>query len=179
MEAEDPCTNPQLWYSPESDDQVHWGCEAPAPGWRREPYLGDFGVDLDGALRGGRDVFAGPTGDTGPRIPLLPPAQDFGPPPTGDTGFAFDDTAFPEGPTGGDTGVRGPDDDPNADTDTVEQGDTGATADTGYLETGDTAPTGDTGFAPPPEPTADTGEPPADTDSPAPPFGRPMNPGQP
>ena len=170
-----PCDEPRLWYSPQSNEEVHFGCEPPGPGWREDPFVQEVGVDLDGRLRGPAGVFLTPTADTGvlgPLPPLKPSAPrdtapvDFGP--TADTGFVdtgFVDTGFPDtgftemedtgriprvkAPrTSPDTGELPPESDPDA---------TGLTADTGgpFQSTGATADTGfiETGF------TGDTGLP--------------------
>lgn len=164
-----PCDNPQLWYSPASDLEVHFGCEPPGPDWRKEPFIAEIGVDLDGSLRGLRGPK--PTADTGlgelgPLGPL--PAVDEGPP----------DTAVPFGPTAdtwdtgapyltGDTGGGGfvgprqgaPDEatrSDDAEGSEEPEDDTGLFADTGLVEdTFDTSATGDTGQLP--VPTGDTG----------------------
>lgn len=169
-----PCTDPRLWYSPESDLEVEFACESPGPGWRTDPFIEEVGVDLDGRLRGPKGVFTTPTADTGlgaagPLGPL--PAVDEGPP---DTGISFGPTGDTAGPLGtGDTAVEGgfvgPTRDtakarpaPDADADTTDTPapeeppeDTGPD-DTGNVEdTFNTGQTGDTGT--PAAPTADTG----------------------
>lgn len=101
-----------MWYSPESDADVHFGCEPPGPGWREEPFFEAVGADIDGLLRGPAGVFTDPTADTG----LLGPLPPLGPAGVGDT------SPIPFGPTA-DTGFL----------------DTADTSETGFLDTADTA----------------------------------------
>ena len=180
----DACDEPLLWYSPVSDEVVHWGCKPPAADWRSEPFIEEVGVDLDGKLRGPLGRFVPSTGDTG--LGELGPldlrgwvttqtgdTSGLGPlPPTGGTadtygeipGWSVDtwDTGF------ADTGSEAASDESDAaaeeeatDTGVFDTGagfDTAPTGDTGTLrETGhlDTAPTGDT--SPLPE-TGDTAQ---------------------
>ena len=181
---EPSCDDPRLWYSPESDEVVHFGCAPPSEGWRLEPFIEEVGVDLDGRLRGPRGVFVTHTADTGfgPLGPLdlrgwitkatgdtsglgeIPPtgltADTFGEIPGWDVDSA--DTALY------DTGEPvvgpqrpGPDEppaaeSPGADEPLEETGyeDTGLWEDTGVFD--DTAPTGETGLSRL-GPTADTG----------------------
>ena len=156
------CEDPRLWYSPESDEEVHFGCEPPSAAWRAEPFYERVGVDLDGLLRGPAGVFRAPTADTSDTGGLLdalgplPPVEEadtapiaFGP--TAHTGI-WDTGFFDTSDTGhtGDTARSTPRPSAVADGDTSEPesgaGDTQATADTGELppEGDDTAPTGDT-----------------------------------
>lgn len=172
-----PCDDPRVWYSPTSDLEVEFACESPGPGWRRDPFIAEVGVDLDGRLRGPKGVFTSPTADTGlgaaGALGPLPPVDE-GPP---DTGLPFGptaDTFAPFGPTGDTMGdFVGPALD--ADTTDADQTDapepeappedTGPGDDTGLqgdtFATGATGATGDTGIEP--LPTADTGPFPIET----------------
>ncbi len=174
--VEAPCPAPRLWYSPESNDVVHWGCTPPGDQWRAEPFFGQVGADLTGELRGPRGVFMAPTGDTA----VLAAAREGGDDAaldTGGTGLTGDTAAPPESGATADTGAfldtaeppaparRGPR--RPASEPATDEGDTLATTETGELvDTADTFLDLDTGewtgdtAQPPPNPvsTADTGE---------------------